>query len=200
MAIGIVLLKRVDMGISPITAVPDALANITPLSLGNWTIIVHSLCAVVQIVLQKRISLKSILCVAVGFAFGYLVDLFLMLWNPGLVLWQKIICMILGIVIQGFGVALISGCDMILPAPDELNNLISKLYDKKLSNVKKIADLIYVVLALLINLLTYLFARDNFHLSIGISSVLSIFFTGFFVGLSFKVFPKLKMSSLFKIK
>ena len=38
MAIGLVLLKITHWGVSPITALPDAVANITPLTLGNATI------------------------------------------------------------------------------------------------------------------------------------------------------------------
>jgi len=199
MAVGIVLLKRTNWGISPITAVPDALSNILPLTIGNLTIIMHAVCVLIQILLQKKITLKSLLCLGVGIPFGYLVDLFMLLWNPVLVLWSKIVSLILGIMIQGFGVALISGCDMILPAPDEMNNLISRLYDKKLGNIKMITDLIYVVLALIINLFTYLFARDRFALSVGINSVASVLLTGRFVNLTFKLLPRLRMDPLFKI-
>ena len=199
MAAGIVLLKRTNWGISPITAIPDALANILPLTIGNLTIIMHAVCVLVQIILQKKVTLKSLLCLGVGVPFGYLVDLFMLLWNPELVLWQKIIALAIGIMIQGFGVALISGCDMILPAPDEMNNLISKLYNKKLGNIKMITDLVYVVAALIINLFTYLFAREHFALSIGINSVASVILTGRFVNLSFKLFPGLRMSPLFKV-
>ena len=46
MAIGLVMLKRTVWGVSPITAVPDAVANITPLTLGNATILLHLLCVV----------------------------------------------------------------------------------------------------------------------------------------------------------
>lgn len=199
MAVGIVLLKRTNWGISPITAVPDALSNILPLTIGNLTIIMHAVCVLIQILLQKKITLKSLLCLGVGIPFGYLVDLFMLLWNPALVLWSKIVSLILGIMIQGFGVALISGCDMILPAPDEMNNLISRLYNKKLGNVKMITDLIYVVLALIINLFTYLFARDRFALSVGINSVASVLLTGRFVNLTFRLLPRLRMDPLFKI-
>ncbi len=199
MAVGVVLLKRTYWGISPITAVPDALANILPLTIGNLTIIMHAVCVVIQIILQKKVTLKSLLCLGVGIPFGYLVDLFMILWNPALVLWQKIVSLILGIMIQGFGVALISGCDMILPAPDEMNNLISRLYNKKLGNVKMVTDLIYVVLALIINLFTYLFARDRFALSVGINSVASVLLTGRFVNLTFRLLPRLRMDPLFKI-
>lgn len=200
MAIGIVLLKRTLWGVSPITAVPDAISNITPLTIGNLTIIVHALCVVLQIILQRKVTLKSLLCLGVGIPFGYLVDLFMLIWNPQLVLWSKILSLIVGIAIQGFGVALISGCDMILPAPDETNNLISRMYGKKLGNVKMVADLTYVVIALVINLFTWLFARENFALSVGINSVASVLLTGRFVNLTFKLFPGLRMDPLFKVE
>lgn len=197
MAIGLVLLKRTVWGVSPITAVPDAVANITPLTLGNATILLHLLCVIAQIVVQKRVTLKSVLCMCVGVPFGYLVDLLMLLWNPTLVVWEKIIVLVLGIAIQGFGVALISGCDLMLPAPDELNNVISRVSGKSLSKVKMFADALYVLTALVINLFTWLFAPDKLSLSIGISSVASVFLTGRFVGLTFKLLPRVKMPPFF---
>ena len=44
MAVGLVLLKRTYWGVSPITAVPDAVTNVTHISLGNTTILLHILC------------------------------------------------------------------------------------------------------------------------------------------------------------
>lgn len=197
MAIGLVLLKRTVWGVSPITAVPDAVANITPLTLGNATIALHILCVLGQVFVQKRLTLKSVLCAFVGVPFGYLVDLFMWLWNPALNLWQKIVCLLLGIAVQGFGVALISGCDMMLPAPDELNNVISRRSGKPLSRVKIIADALYVATALVLNLVTWLLWPEKLVLSVGISSVASVFLTGRFVGLSFRLLPKIRMTPFF---
>lgn len=192
MAIGLVLLKRTVWGVSPITAVPDAVANITPLTLGNATILLHVVCVILQLLVQKRVTLKSILTLCVGVPFGYLVDLFMWLWNPTLVLWQKCIALVLGIAIQGFGVALISGCDLMLPAPDELNNVISRVHGKKLSNVKMCADAIYVVTAVVINLIS-----TGTLASVGISSIASVLLTGRFVGLSFRLLPGIRMNPFF---
>lgn len=192
MAFGLVLLKRTYWGVSPITSVPDAVANITPLTLGNATIILHLLCVILQIVVQKKVTLKSLLTFGVGFLFGYLVDFFMLLYNPSLNTWLKIITLIIGIAIQGLGVALIAGCDMMLPAPDELNNVISRKYNKKLSNVKMIADAVYVATALIINLLST--GRID---SFGIASVAAVLLTGRFVGIFFKLFPKLQMPLFF---
>ena len=197
MAVGLVLLKRTVWGVSPITAVPDAVANITPLTLGNTTILLHAICVVLQIIVQKRVTLKSLLTMCVGVPFGYLVDLFMYFWHPQLPLWGKIVSLVCGIAIQGFGVALISGCDMMLPAPDELNNVISRVTGKPLSKIKMIADAVYVATALVINLFTFLFARDLLVLSIGISSIASILLTGRFIGLTYKLFPKVRMEPFF---
>lgn len=192
MAIGLVLLKRTVWGVSPITAVPDAVANITPLTLGNATILLHVVCVILQLLVQKRVTLKSILTLCVGVPFGYLVDLFMWLWDPALVLWQKCIALVLGIAIQGFGVALISGCDLMLPAPDELNNVISRVHGKKLSNVKMCADAVYVVTAVVINLIS-----TGTLASVGISSIASVLLTGRFVGLSFRLLPGIRMNPFF---
>lgn len=202
MAIGLVLLKITHWGVSPITALPDAVANITPLTLGNATILLHLLCVVLQIIVQKRVTLKSVLCMCVGVPFGYLVDFFLWVWVtlfPELVLWQKVLSLVVGIAIQGFGVALISGCDLMLPAPDELNNVIANAYHKQLSNVKMIADAVYVALALVINLISIALGLMTFsQISVWINSIASVLLTGRFVGLSRKLFPKIVMAPFFE--
>lgn len=193
MAVGLVLLKRTYWGVSPITAVPDAVSGFTPMTLGNATILLHVLCVVLQIAVQRRVTLKSILCLGVGVPFGYLVDLFMLLWDPyHLALWQKLVSLVLGIAIQGFGVALISGCDMMLPAPDELNNVLARTYGWKLGNVKMIADASYVLVAVVINLISV-----RSLASVGISSVASVLLTGRFVQLSFRLLPGIRMSPFF---
>ncbi len=192
MAIGLVMLKRTMWGVSPITAVPDAVANITPLTLGNATIALHLICVLLQIVVQRRVTLKSVLTMCVGVPFGYLVDFFMWLWSPTLVLWQKCIVLVLGIAIQGFGVAMISGCDMMLPAPDEFNNVFSRMHGMKLSNVKMCADAVYVAVAIVINLVS-----TRSLASVGISSVASVLLTGRFVGLAFRAMPQIRMTPFF---
>lgn len=193
MAIGLVLVKRTYWGVSPITAVPDAVANITPLTLGNATILLHVLCVLLQIAVQRKVTLKSLLCLGVGVPFGYLVDLFMLVYDPASpALWAKCIMLLLGVAIQGFGVALISGCDMMLPAPDEFNNVVSRVYNKKLSNVKMIADATYVVIALAVNLLSV-----GSLASVGVGTIVAVLFTGRFVGISFRLFPGIRMTPFF---
>ena len=192
MAVGLVLLKRTCWGVSPITAVPDAVANITSLTLGNATILLHVLCVVLQIIIQKKVTLKSVLCLGVGVPFGYLVDLFMWLWDPQMVLWQKVIALLAGIAIQGLGLALISSCDMMLPAPDEFNSVVSRTYGKKLGSVKMCADAVYVAAAIVLNLVF-----QHSLASVGISSVASVLLTGRFVHLFCRILPGIHMDPFF---
>ena len=192
MAFAAVLLKRTCWGISPVTAVADAMALVLPMSLGTTTVIIHGLCVIGQMVVQRRVTIKTLLTIVVGFVFGYMVDFFAWIFNPDMLLWQKIIALAAGVAIQGLGVALVSGCDMMLPAPDELTNVISRTYNKKLSRVKIVADATYVAIALVINLIS-----TGTLASVGIASVVSVVCTGFFVGVFYKLMPWIKMPTFF---
>ncbi|MCI8539017.1 MAG: hypothetical protein HFF18_10230, partial [Oscillospiraceae bacterium] len=73
-----------------------------------------------------------------------------------------------------------------------LNNVISRIYDRKLSNVKMIADALYVAVAVAVNLIS-----THSLASVGVSSIASVLLTGRFVGLSQQLFPKIKMEPFF---
>ena len=189
MAMGVVLMKRVDLGISPITAVPAAISAITPFSLGNMTIFLHALCVVGQIIVVKRVTLKSILTMLVGVPFGYIIDGLMLLFDPGALGWAlRIVLLLIGLALSGLGVLLVVGSDLMLPAPDELSHTISQVYRKKLSNVKIISDAIYVAFAVAVDLI---FSRRVF--TVGVGTVLSVLLVGRFVGWFGKLFPKLTM-------
>ncbi len=190
MAMGVVLMKRVNLGISPITAVPAAVSAITPFSLGNMTIFLHALCVVGQILVVKRVTLKSLLTMLVGVPFGYIIDGLMWLFDPGPMGWAlRIVLLIVGLALSGLGVLLVVGSDLMLPAPDELSHTISQVYQKKLSNVKILSDAIYVAIAGAVDLI---FSHRVF--TVGIGTVLSVLLVGRFVGWFGKLFPKLKMA------
>lgn len=191
MAAGAVILKRSNMGVPPITAVPDAVSAITVLTIGTVTVMLYAVCVVLQIIVQKKVTVKSLLCFVVGFPFGWQIDLFMKGWDPQLLLWQRILCLLIGIAVQGFGMSLVRGSDLMLPAPDELNRVIADTYNKKLWNVKMSADAIYVIIAVAINLVF-----QGSIASVGICSVASVLLTGQFVKLSFKLLPRILMPSI----
>ena len=194
MAAGTVLLKRAALGITPITSVPAAVANVTPFTLGNTTIALHVLCVIGQILVVRRFTVKALLTMLVGVPFGYIIDLFMWLFDPGpLGVFPRIVLLVFGLILTGLGVLLVVGSDLMLPAPDELTHTISEVYGKKLSNVKFISDAIYVIVALAIDLI---FAGKI--TSVGIGTVCAVLLTGRLIGLFGKMFPGMKMSPFWK--
>ena len=193
MALCAVMLKKASLGISPITSLPAAVSDITPFTLGNVTIMLHALCVLGQILCVRRITLKNILTFFVGFPFGYMIDGLMLIVPAATGIVMRAVYLPIALAVGGLGVRLIVGCDLMLPAPDALNHTISQVFHKKLSNVKIIADAIYVILALVIDLVF-----THRVSSIGIGTVFSVLLTGRFVGWFTVWFPKLTLDPLWK--
>ena len=142
MAVGVVLMKKAALGITPITSLPLALNEVLPvLSLGNWTILFHILCIIGIIAITKTVTVKVLLMLPVGICFGYLIDLLLWCWSfETEILWLRVLLLIVGIPVSGLGVALINNADLMLPSPDGLLRTISSQYQWKHPRVKICGD------------------------------------------------------------
>lgn len=191
MALGVVLIRKANIGISPLSAIPAAVSNVTSLTLGNTSIIFHILCTVGQLILIRDIRLKAILTLPLAFGFGYLIDLLMFLLGPEprLIPVRVILCFI-GILASGLGIALIVGANLMLPAPDAFLREASVFFKRPLSQVKTIGDIIWVVITAIIELLTV--GRLS---CVGIGTVASMLLTGRTVGMFQKLFPCIDLSS-----
>lgn len=154
MALGVVLMKKAALGITPITSLPLALNEVLPvLSLGNWTILFHILCIIAIIVITKKVTVKTLLMIPVGIGFGYFIDFLLWLWSfetGSMVL--RVVLLVVGIPVSGLGVALINDADLMLPSPDGLLRTIASVYHKKYPVVKICGDCTWVALSVIIEL------------------------------------------------
>lgn len=157
MALGVVLMKKATLGITPITSLPLALNEALPiLSLGNWTILFHILCIIAIIIITKKVTAKTLLMFPVGICFGYFIDFLLWLWSfetNNLPL--RILLLVAGIPVSGLGVALINDADLMLPSPDGLIRTISAQYGKKYATVKICGDCLWVTAAAIIELCVF---------------------------------------------
>lgn len=154
MAVGVVLMKKARLGITPITSLPLALNEVVPaVSLGNWTILFHILCIIAIIIVARKVTVKTLLMLPVGIGFGYFIDLLLWIFKMetgSLVL--RVILLVVGIPVSGLGVALINDADLMLPSPDGLLRTIAAVYNKKYPIVKICGDCLWVACAILIEL------------------------------------------------
>lgn len=154
MAVGVVLMKKAALGITPITSLPLALNEVLPaLSLGSWTFLFHILCILAIIVITKKAEVKTLLMLPVGIGFGYFIDLLLWIFQmeTGLI-WARALLLALGIPVSGLGVALINDAGLMLPSPDGLIRTISVHYKKPYPRVKIIGDCVWVAAAAAIEL------------------------------------------------
>lgn len=190
LALGAVLLKKAALGMSPILSIPAAVSAITPLTLGTTTMLFHILCWIGILILQRKINLKTILIIPLAVVFGWIVDGYMLLLNfVASALWVRVILNLCGIVFTALGIVTIVGCRGLLPAPDALLRTISEKYVIPLSRVKMAGDAIWVVLAILVDLI---FSHKLF-VSVGVGTILSVLLTGRLVGAFGKYLPWLAL-------
>lgn len=178
MGLGIVLIKKAGLGLSPISAIPAAVSNISPLTFGNVTIIFQCCCFAAIMVFARKLTWKRAIVLPVGFGFGYILDLYVFLLrieNAPFVL--RIVICLAGIIGTAVGIVIIKRSEFVLPAADELWFTLSAKYNKKVSFYKTCGDIAWVVITVIIELI----AVRGID-SVGIGTVMSMLLTGFFVG------------------
>lgn len=191
MALGIVLIKQANTGVSPVSVIPSALSNIFPsLTFGNTTILFQLFCFVLILLVQRRIDVKTILIVPLSIAFGYIIDLYMFLLSlDALALWVRYLFCLLGIAATALGIVIIVGANLMLPAPDALMRTVSATYNKPLSRVKCIGDAAFAAVSVVIEMVFCGEMR-----SVWIGTVLSVLLTGKLVGVLGKKLPWLNLN------
>ena len=178
MALGVVFIKKAELGMSPISAIPAAIANITPFTLGNTSIGFHVLCVIFQIMLVRKITLKTVLILPLAVVFGYIIDLYMFILNPGIMAyWYRIVLCLSGIVFTALGIVIIVSVDLMLPAPDAFLLAASRYFERPLGQVKIIGDISWVLIAAIIEILNM-----GTIVSVGIGTLVSMYLTGKLVG------------------
>lgn len=154
MSLGIAVTIRAQLGTTPISTPPAALAAWTS-TVGVWTITMNALFVVIQVLLLRReFPLKGYLQFLVAVAFGSLIDVSLhMTWflNPGNYL-EKWALVLLGTVLVALGV-FIEVLPGIMYVPGEgIVSAIARVTGWNFGTVKQCFDWSLVVIAIVISL------------------------------------------------
>ncbi len=189
MALGIVLVKKAGIGVTPVSAVASVLSDIFPISFGIMLIFFQCACLVVMLIVMGKVTVKALMTLPIAIAFGFINDFYMALLPiEGWPIWACYVLCLAGIVVLALGIVLITGADLMLPPPDALIRTVSSKYNWPLSHVKFAGDAVYVGIAAIIE-----FSYFHFLTSVWIGTALSVAFTGFMVGRFGKWFPGLKM-------
>jgi uncharacterized protein len=155
LAIGINLAIKSNLGVSPISAFPLSISNITGISLGTVTIGVYALFVLSQIlILRRNFKLKSLLQILFSFAFGFFVDssAILLTWIEPSNYFVQLLLMIISIIAVSTGVVLFITMDIVPNAPEGLILAICVKTGISFSKIKVLFDCSSVVLAIVLSL------------------------------------------------
>lgn len=185
-ALGVAFTKRGELGVSPITSVANVMScKFDSLSLGTWLIIWNGILIVGQIaILGKRFQPIQILQVPVSFLFGWFTDLGM--WMVSFISADiypvRLIMVIVGVVILGFGVSLSVIANVIMNSGEAFVKVVSDKLHKEFGNVKIAFDVLCVVLALVLSLLFFHFSivgtREGTIISALLTGAVVKFFSG----------------------
>lgn len=190
MGLGVAVTKRGELGVSPISSVPNVLSiKLDFLTLGNWLIIWNCLLLLGQIlILRKDFKFIQLLQIPVSFLFGYFTDFGLKLASfvrndcyavrLGLV--------ILGTAILGMGIALTVIANVVMNSGEAFVKAVSDKINKHFGNVKIAFDIFCVLLSIIVSL----FCFDFKILGTREGTIFAAVFTGIAVKLFLKLLSK----------
>lgn len=158
-ALGVAVTKRGELGVSPISSVANVLSyQFSALSLGTWLIIWNCILIMGQIlILRKNFRIIQLLQIPVSFLFGYFTDFgmwcasFIPINNYPI----RLILVIVGVIILGFGVSLSVIANVIMNSGEAFVKAISDTTDKNFGNIKIAFDISCVIIAIVLSLLFF---------------------------------------------
>ncbi len=187
MTAGVAVCVRSMLGSSVISVLPyvfqsaGAQALVPELTIGQYTYIMNGMLVVGQLlVLRSRFELVQLFQLLVGFVFGSLIDVNMLLtsWLVPTVLWQKIVAQIAGCTILGIGIALEVRCGSVTMPGEGFPVAISRVTGVDFAKIKICVDTGLVLLGIMA---CYLFFGCWIWHIIGIGTLFAMFYVGMVV-------------------
>ena len=174
-ALGIVLCKRCDWGISPVSCVPFVMEKITGLTFGTMTMYFHAVNICLQMLLRKTLKDKKIWFQFIyAVAFGRAVDMFqLILPDLGRGINVRAVILLLSCVLTGAGMFLTVETDLVQDPTMGAVREIAGSAGRKVSSVKNIYDLSLLAAAAVLGMICL-----HRITGIGIATVVSALLVG----------------------
>lgn len=179
--LGVAFTKYAQLGVSPISSVANIMNCRFPvLSMGSWLIIWNCCMVVGQILILRRdFQLIQLLQIPLSFLFGWFTDLGLWLVSHIPVNYYpiRLLLVIVGITILGFGISLAVTANVIMNAGEAFVKTISDKIGKDFGNVKIAFDIFCVSSSIVLSLIFFHFTIVGTREG----TIISAFFTGMVV-------------------
>lgn len=160
-ALGVAFTKHGELGVSPISSVANVLScKFDFLSIGVWLIIWNCILILGQIlILRNKFQLIQLLQIPLSILFGYFTDIGMWIVSgiPIDLYIVKILMVLAGIIILGFGISLSVIANVIMNSGEAFVKAIADTTHKQFGNVKVAFDVSCVVIAVLLSLIFFNF-------------------------------------------
>ncbi|MEQ2876842.1 YczE/YyaS/YitT family protein [Enterococcus asini] len=156
LALGTALFPLSRLGSGAIVALPVVLSHFTNLTLGQGSFCLFCLFIFLQILLEKKLRLKTLLQLPFSLVFGTLVDFYSL--TLGLAAWQpeawpvRLFLVVAAICATSLGALLMVKGDIILNAPDGFVVQLAKKWQKSFGQTKLVVDGVLLAVAALLGL------------------------------------------------
>lgn len=174
-SLGIVLCKKSNLGISPVSSIPYVLECVVPLSFGTLTMLFHVVNTLSQMALLGKIrDIRLLLQFPLAFAFGWVID-GIQAWVifDGTVLFYQAAALFFSIFFTAAGMVCMIRMDLVQNPPDGLVRQLSRVLGQELGKVKIGYDVCCVAISIFLGFLC-LGTMKGF----GIATILSAVFVG----------------------
>ncbi len=158
-AFGIALITKALLGTSPITSVTYVLSMFTPMTMGQWTIVLNLLFMLFELPFMTRQDLKTdrrifLLQIPVTLFFGLFIDqsMSVLAWLEPQAYAAKFGSLLLGCVVLAVGIALEVKVNVAMAAGEYFVRAISRRLQREFGYVKLAFDVTLVILACALSL------------------------------------------------
>lgn len=158
-AMGIAFITKALLGTSPITSVTYVLSMFTPLTIGQWTIVLYLLFVLFELPFMTRKELKDdlrmfLLQIPISLCFGTFIDLSMnmLYWLEPVKYIDQIIYLLVGCVILAAGITLEVKANVAMMAGEYFVRVISQRFHGEFGYVKLCFDITLVCIACLFSI------------------------------------------------
>lgn len=157
--LGVAITKHGELGVTPISSVPNIVSmKVTVISFGMLLMTWNCLLVLGQIfILRKNFKIVNLLQIPLSYLFGAFTDLGLIFARiiPQDPYFWRLVCVILGTVCLGFGIALQVVADTILNSGEAFVKAVSDTLHKEFGNVKVVFDVCNVSAAIVLSFIFF---------------------------------------------
>lgn len=174
-SLGIVLCKKSNLGVSPVSCIPFVLEEITGLSFGRLTMLFHLVNITLQLILARKLwDVRIYLQIPLAYLFGVVIDFFQQ-WVQldGANLWIQCLALVFSVLFTAIGMVCMIQMNLVQNPPDGTVWRLSVLLQREMGKVKIGYDISCVVISVVLGTLILHEIRG-----FGVATIVSAFFVG----------------------